>query len=317
MGGYAAASERYAEDADASRFDLVIDFGAPAAARWAHRHGLPQVSIFDHSWSKTLEMIGGPSSGRRWRSLVEAVASDERTVQRLLLLPEFLAPSPFREHWRGMLGNDRILPFEGVLREPAFWSRRRARAFLRLDNDDPAILVQGGGSPVWNRPLRRLLQQISDENSRRKLRRRNINLVVWFPGGALSDEESRNLTRYSRVIRLKPVSGGTMQTILPAIDFLFMRAGGGSVNDAVAHRTPFVCVREPGQQQIEAILNECERRGFTHAVDLAEFDADPLGVILRQHEQMSVMQSTWHRRLRQVPRDGQKAVALQILRLLG
>ncbi len=313
MGEYARASEMYGK----GTFDLVLDFGVPAAAAWARRAGIPSVTVFDHSWSKSLAMIGGTHAPEEWRRLVAAVASDERQAERVLLFPEFIAPPVFRSHWESLIGTGRVSAFEGVLCEPGTPAREEARKLLGLRHPGPVMLVQGGGTSVWNPPLRRLARQLLDPAGRERLSKERINLVVWFPRGALSMEEAVAFNRLQRVRRLTLPDGGTIQKILPAIDYLILRAGGGSVNDAIAHRKPFVCVREPGQLQIEAILAECSRRELTWPVDIEGFRGDPLGVILAQYRLMRARRDALIERLGAIPNTAAESVAQQILALVG
>lgn len=63
-------------------FDLVVDFGVPAAARWASKRSTLSVSVFDHSWSKTLELILLEQEGMMFRDLPEGCrfSDAERTA---------------------------------------------------------------------------------------------------------------------------------------------------------------------------------------------------------------------------------------------
>jgi hypothetical protein len=310
MGGYAQASTGYGSR---EQFDLVLDFGVPAAAAWARRRGVPSVSVFDHSWSKSLAMIAGKRPGVRWQRLVDEVAADEQQATQVHLFPDLIAPGLFREHWEGLVGASSVHVLDGVLRETSPWSRERARQFLGLTRPGSTVLVQGGGTSVWSSPLRRLLGQLLDPASRRRLSRAQLNLVVWFPENLISDSEARALERLARVRRLTPPPGGTIQKILPAIDSLILRAGGGSVNDAIAHRKPFVCIREPAQLQIEAILEVCTERGLTWPIEITDFAADPLGVILHQERRLQEQRAALIRRMSAIPNNAATGLAERII----
>jgi UDP-N-acetylglucosamine:LPS N-acetylglucosamine transferase len=67
------------------------------------------------------------------------------------------------------------------------------------------------------------------------------------------------------------VYGETLQGLLPGVDLIITRAGGGIANDAIACRVPFVCVEEPGHWQVEMIRKNCEREGLTRTIPIEEF----------------------------------------------
>ncbi len=311
MGDYRRAASLYARGTDPRAFDLVLDFGVPAAARWAAGHGLASVSVFDHAWSATLRMIGGGKAPRAWSGLAAAIEEDERQVQRLILFPPFLTPPPFSEHWRRLLAAERITVLPRVLRDPSAWSRERARKFLGVSTAGCTLLIQGGGTAVWDRPLRRLVEQLERAPGRSPLSRRRLDLVLWSPAVARMD-----VSRLARVHRLPLVPGATVQALLPAIDFAVLRAGGGSVNDAVAHRVPFVCVREPAQLQIEAILGECVARGLTRALEPELFLSDPFRAIVSECKWMRERRPRLAERLSSIPIDGARDAARRILSLV-
>jgi hypothetical protein len=243
--------------------------------------------------------------------LAAAIEQDERRVQRLILLPPFLTPPLFSDHWRRLLAPERITVLSGVLRDPSAWSHERARKFLGVSTAAGAVLIQGGGTAVWDRPLRRLLEQLADWPGRSPLSRRRLDLVLWSPAVARMD-----LSRLARVRRLPRIPGATVQALLPAIDFAVVRAGGGSVNDAVAHRVPFVCVREPAQLQIEAILGECVARGLTRALEPERFLSDPFGAVVSECKWMRERRPRLVERLSAIPSDGARDAARRILSLV-
>ncbi|MCW5981997.1 MAG: hypothetical protein KIT09_28185 [Bryobacteraceae bacterium] len=322
MGSYREASDAYGSAAAGRMFDLVIDFGAPAAARWAACQGKLSVSVFDHCWSKTLRMILADqpdvpaTAAKKWERLASEIQEDEEHSRRVFLFPEIIAPRIFADYWAERIGGGAVQRFSGVFNEPRRWRRAEAREFLGFTEPGAALLVQGGGSAVWDEPLRRLLAQLDDAGDR-VLKRSDVNLALWLPGRLAEAPEAAVLDRRQRARRLRPVPGGTIQSILPAIDYLALRAGGGSVNDAVAHRKPFICVREPAQSQIEAILAECERGAVTWGVEMARFREDPLGVLIEQQERLKAERAALRRRMREIPAHGERDLARQILTMLG
>lgn len=293
LGDYHRQRDEYINKLAEVEADLILDFGVPAAARWGAEHGVPSISVFDHSWSRTLEMIAERSTElsaieqSRWQALVQAIREDEHHTSNLYLFPSMIAPPPFGEYWRAPLADERIRLMPGVLGGRGQWSRETAREFLRVTEPGPTILVLGGDSSVWDAPLESLVRAMLVAEGSGEL---DVNCIVYLPESLLrhTDLESElEKPQVRRVRRLRFYPGNTIQAILPAIDFLFARAGGGTVNDAIAARTPFVCVREPGQAQVEAILEACLARGLTRAVEWEAFAASPLSVILNEFNRQS------------------------------
>lgn len=321
VGSYRARSDAYPGGGRPCDFDLVLDIGVPAAARWAARSGVPALTLTDHPWSKTLAMILDdaealgqrvtPEDRRRWFELIDEVRDDERHTQSLVVFPPFITPELFRRHWREQLGVEpRELP--GVLGGAPDWDRDQARRWLGVTEPGPTVLIQTGDTPVLAGALERLVADFLLEDERL-----GVNVVIHVPRSIPSaDFDDAGLTR---VRRLRPVPGGTIQRILPAIDFMLTRAGGGSVNDAVACRVPFACVEEPGQSQIEEILRACCAAGLTRRIPRAEFNADPAGVARRQWDDPSLAAQNrqFAQRMEELPRGAEGTVADGIVRRLS
>jgi UDP:flavonoid glycosyltransferase YjiC (YdhE family) len=323
IGDYRAASDRYATGAQAGDFDLVVEFGVPAAARWAARLGIPCVGIFDHAWARTLEMIleDAPSVTSRqraqWRKLVAAVRRDEAFTRKLFLFPGFISPPLFRAHWRDVAPRAAVRHFSGVLGGRTAWSGRQAREYLGFTTPGRMIMIQGGDTPAWDALLQRLVPALL--NARAELDARRLNVAFYIPRRIAGRGDIARLAdpamarRHPRVRAFAPVPGGTTQELFPFVDLLVTRAGGGTVNDAVACRTPFVCVPERGHAQVEAILAACLRRGLTRVVDRAALEADPVRVILAEFDR-----TRDNRRMaaamRQIPNRAEEKLARVILR---
>jgi UDP:flavonoid glycosyltransferase YjiC (YdhE family) len=78
------------------------------------------------------------------------------------------------------------------------------------------------------------------------------------------------------------IDGATVQGLLPGIDLVITRAGGGIVNDAIACRVPFVCVEEPNNFQVEMIRQNCEKEGLTRPIRIGEFRERAIGEIVEK-----------------------------------
>lgn len=280
IGDYRSLSKQYPFNPPSIDFDLVLDFGVPAAVKWAAKRGIRSVSVFDHSWSKTLLMIledldkfhPGDSKAvdsfrSDWHKLVEDIKKDETLTQQLFIFPPFITPTVFRDYWEQIMGKSAVRQIDTVLggySESKEEAQKQALSCLagiteiRGELSGKAILIQGGDTPVWDNVLKKIVPAFVATEE--KLNRRELNIVINIPDRLVNDLDIKTALenqKFNRVRRLGFVPGGTIQDILPAIDFLVTRAGGGTVNDTVACRVPFVCVREPTQSQTEAILKVC------------------------------------------------------------
>ncbi|MBI5684929.1 MAG: hypothetical protein HZC54_07600 [Verrucomicrobia bacterium] len=293
IGDYRAASERYAVSARPGDFDLVVEFGVPAVARWAAKHDIPCVSICDHAWGRTLEMIFAntkePLTVRQrtqWRSLIAAIRRDESFTRKLFLFPEFISPPLFRVHWQGVAPRAVVRRFSGVLGGASSWSEQKTREYLGFARPGRIVIIQGGDTPAWDAMLQRLVPAFLDAST--KLEAQRLNVAIYVPRRIAAHSAIARLSdpavarRCPRVRAFAPVPGGTTQELFPHVNLLVTRAGGGTVNDAIACRTPFVCVHERSQSQVEATLATCVRHGLTRVVDGEALEADPLRAILAE-----------------------------------
>lgn len=112
IGDYRSQSNLYPFSAPLLEFDLVLDFGVPAAAKWAAKRGSKSITVFDHSWSKTCQMILAEEDTRQpgvprpsdscrtaWHSLIAEIRKYEAQVEHLFLFPGFISPELFYKHW--------------------------------------------------------------------------------------------------------------------------------------------------------------------------------------------------------------------------
>ncbi len=106
---------------------------------------------------------------------------------------------------------------------------------------------------------------------------------------------------------------------MPAVDFMVGRAGGGSVNDAVACRIPFVCVEELGQTQVELILKACEAKKLTRRIRWRRFQREPVQVARSQWEKKSnrLENRQFVMRLREIPSQTEKWLVQELFRALS
>jgi hypothetical protein len=280
---YSTRSAKYVVPEDV---DGVVDIGTPCAARAARRAGKPAMTIFDHSWGKTYEMLldeftagmlGATTSTLAAKETlpdyqvaqaVNELKKDESNAQTIFLFPEFMAPRPYQEHWKSLLV--RIEPIDGVFGCPNV-SPKEARNKMGIPEGAPAktVYVLGGGTPVWDAKLPEIILQLKDRSL-------PYNVVV-FDRNAKPNEYLR--VGYN-VFKGGAIDGATVQGLLPGIDLVITRAGGGIANDAIACRTPFVCVEEPNHLQVEMIRQNCGKERLTRTIRMREFSERPIGEIV-------------------------------------
>jgi len=347
VGDYRTMSDLYGQGM-MERFNLVLDFGVSAAAKWARQQDIPSVSIFDHSWCKTMRMIlededknragerrESDDFRSRWHDLADAIERDEAKTERLCLFPDYITPPVFVDHWKKVLETEevkavedatgagaghRIWQMKAVLCDPGLPDEESAKKTLyRLVkkeladeglelHDKTNVLVQCGDTPVWDEPIKTLVKRLAEvaDPDRKKLVERGARLVVNIPA-RIKEEVSFDYPDVA--VPLPVVEGGTVQKILPAIDFQFGRAGGGSVNDAIACGVPFVCVEEKTMSQVEAILKACEDKEITERVKFEEFKQNPLGTIVKRLGDRKEQKE----KIAAEPTDGAAALAKHII----
>jgi len=180
---------------------------------------------------------------------------------------------------------------------------RRAVAkkkLLQLDKEIPVVYVSGGGTAVWEELWGKLVKGAVDLERNGLLRFALV--LTYFPK---TPEEAERYgvqdltstkstdplemkipvvgrTKSERIRFVRDIQGGTHQEIFYGTDLIVTRAGGGTANDAIATRTPLVCVQEPGHWQVEAIRSALIKEGLARSVTLEIFRNNPMGVI--EHE---------------------------------
>lgn len=272
----------------------AIDIGVPLFSRAAAQFGVPhRLTLFDHSWAATLRLIAadqwkdiyvhnpqpGPAERSRAQRIATAIEADEACATDLFLFENYLTPGEFLAHWQQLGFAPKILP--GVLGSRV----NHADACTKLNttlaeygNQRPAppnrpwVLLSPGGTPVWDQQLPALLEQVLDGAQ--------LDYVLFLSKdlGPLLQERGNLLGSIHRSERIRyfgPIGGATQQAILPAFCRIVTRAGGGTVNDAIAAGVEFVFVEE-AQVQVRLIERECTALGLTGpAATLEEFRRDP------------------------------------------
>lgn len=333
---YPTSRSEYRSAFEAGNLDfdraVIVDLGVPQAPGLLRelscagvRRAGPMLTLHDHAWSCTLEAMAEENDllTPEVAAALEAMRADEASTTRTVLLPDPIAPPSFETYWREKLGvPTHRLP--GVLGGPGCtrqWiggePRSSVRALLGIRDDRPVLFVSGGGTPVWDSVLEDLLNEWEADPPRyhvvvynpAEAKRRGI--VFPAPGGG----EPVSLARHPRrpeLLFLGAVEGETHHVLFAGFDLVLTRAGGGTVNDAVAFRVPLVLVEEQRHWQVEQIRRACAALGVCRAVTLAEFRRagrrlveDPRGELLRMEAARAAME--------RIPNHAERHVA-QMLR---
>jgi len=301
--------------------DGVVDIGTPCAARAARLAGKLAITIFDHSWAKTYEMLleeftaatVGPAKSAlpatkrladdEVARAINEIKKDESSAQGIFLFPEFMAPRLYQEYWKSL--GARIEPIGGVFGGPAV-SAKEARSRMGIPEGAPArtVYLLGGGTPVWDAKLPEVIVQLKEKSL-------PYNVVV-FDRNAKPNEYLRV---GHNVFKGGVLEGTTVQGLLPGIDLVITRAGGGIVNDAVACRVPFVCVEEPNHLQVEMIRQNCEKEGLTRTIRIGEFRKRPIGEIVEREFANQAGNTTIHEAMQKIGNGMEETVAARIIKL--
>ncbi|MEZ5403279.1 MAG: glycosyltransferase [Bryobacteraceae bacterium] len=257
---YARAAAPYVAGAD-----LVIEMGVPPLAASA-----TVVTVLDHAWSVTMREIAGEH-----RALAD-IENDERRTRSVFLFPAPITGGEFERYWRGTGADVTVLTGVFGGGEPGI--RKAVRRTLEIPSRARCVFVSGGGSGVWNGVLRRLVAASVNATDR--------YTVVHAPGEAAHHGLRMRKTQAAggwsvahcslgRVIFIGHLHGATHSAITAAADLMVTRAGGGTVNDAIAHRVPLLLMDEPGHWQVERIRQQAEAAGIARTLPLTLFRRQP------------------------------------------
>ena len=298
---YKKAGKKYLDEVRdyLSDADIAIDIGVPLFVHSAKELGVKhRITLFDHSWAVTLRLI----CAKRWEHIYKLnpiptdyeredaekiagyIEEDERCATEVYLFDSYITPNEFLDHWekiatptilKGVLGcksNPKVAKdiLNGLLKE------------LRqptVPDDKKLVLISPGGTPVWSSLLPHMIGQFVSS----KITREYIP-VLSNPKTAddkMIDFLKEKMRKSDKIRWFEFVKGNTQQIIMPAFDLIVTRAGGGTVNDALAAERCFICVEEP-QVQVVLIEQECVKLGLIP--DLPEtridkFKRNPIGCI--------------------------------------
>ena len=275
---------------------------------------------------------------------LEDIRNDEALTKHAILFPEPICPLDYHGYWTRLLGNSpEIIPgvLGGPLRTLAYVhdsiyetarsaavdgkasqqfkeesdrARRYAKQILGIDNDEPVLFISGGGTSVWDEVLSDLLNDYQANAP-------NYNVVIFSPSEAnkrgieLSQENVAFNGIHLRIKRSKwnqsnkitfvdTLEGETHHVLFAAFDLVLTRAGGGTVNNAIAFRVPLVLVEEPGMWQVEQIRRSCVSMGLAEGVSLDDFMKNSRQCVEDTHGDLKDLKS--HRmEMQKIPNHGE------------
>ena len=243
-------------------------------------------------------------------STLENMRNDEALTQTVILFPEPICPFDYHGYWRRLLGTvPEVIPgvLGGPLRTLAYvhdaqyetihsafvagkdeqlqesykLAKTYARQIIGIDNDERTLFVSGGGTPVWDDILRLMLDEYLAKAP-------NYNVVIFNPteakrrgielntetialNGMQSTIQRAKWDRCNKITFIETLAGETHHVLFAAFDLVLTRAGGGTVNNAIAFRVPLILVEEPGMWQVEQIRRSCVRMRMAEEVSLENF----------------------------------------------
>ncbi len=242
---------------------------------------------------------------------LEDIRDDEALTHQSILFPEPICPFDYHGYWRRLLGQlPEVIPgvLGGPLRTLAYvrdsvyetirlafvdgkgsqqlkeeydLAKRYAKQILGIETDEPVLFISGGGTSVWDEILSNMLDDYEAKAP-------NYNVVIFNPTEAgkrgitlkpetISFQDSQSTirrakwNRCNKITFIETLEHETHHVLFAAFDLVLTRAGGGTVNNAIAFRVPLVLVEEPGMWQVEQIRHSCIRMGLAEGVSLDDF----------------------------------------------
>lgn len=238
--------------------------------------------------------------------ILKQMREHDRMVHKVYMFPEPLAPGEFYCLWRALVPGG-VKRIEGVLRgwDDNDLQRLKKEQREKLSShwfqnpsrlqDTRIILVQGGGTPTWDRLLLKMVAQclyswekrlgdtlfLFTKDSVKYAFERNPAVAKdwgWTKFSDLEDAISKSET-------IKFIADDVLDDFMMfyvVSNFVFSRPGGITVQDAIATRTPIGCAAEPGHWQTEKIRRHCELHETMESVKFEAFEVGGIGTIVDQ-----------------------------------
>lgn len=344
------------------------EVGIPVIEIADHSWSLSLAKIFEDDkrehrddWrrKKVIDVIGAEERFRdrkwneRWRTklvdeviqgeILPKITEDDTKVHKVFMFPEPLGPGEFYCKWCSLVpGNVRVMNgvFGGVDDKK---DREKVRAEVKEKlsaiwfggnsehlYNKRLLLIQGGGTPTWDRTLARMLAQcllstgLKDRiflfPKRAVIRlfdseKCDPQIVKDWGWNSFADVETK--VQQSETARLISEEFDRFQDFYIVSDFSFSRPGGITINDNIACRTPAACAAEPGHWQTEKIRYHCELHNVLRSVDFAAFQAGGIGIVLDQYEGQKKANERIVEIMKTIPNHQEGEVAKEILAIIA
>ncbi len=320
---------------------LAVELGVPqlAAAVWQEnvrrlvgpRRPLECVTVCDHAWSHTLRWMARKAGllSKPLAIVLEQMRCDEMRSWSTRLFPQPITPAGYERYWQRerplRLPAGRLPGVLGGPRAARAWAGGPARAVVRgllgVEGDLPVLHISGGGTAVWDT----LLTGLVDDYLRRPPRyhvalfcpaeaqRRGIRMSMRRLGSCALEAGSHPAC--PRLTFLGRIPGETHHVLFAGFDAVLTRAGGGTVNDAIAFRVPLLLIEESDHWQVERIRRAARRMGICRSATLERFRRrgralweTPQGELLKLKDE--------RRAMRAIPNHAEVALVRDWLRFL-
>ena len=278
------------------------------------------------------------------RDSLEDIRNDEALTGYAILFQEPICPLEYHGYWRRLLGqvpevipgvlggplrtlayiNDSIYETtrvafaertaNGQLQEAHDRAKIYAKQILGIDNDEPVLFISGGGTAVWDEILSSMLDDY-------EVKAPSYNVVIFNPteagrrgvklkpesislNGIQSTIQRAKWNQCNKITFIETLERETHHVLFAAFDLVLTRAGGGTVNNAIAFRVPLVLVEEPGMWQVEQIRRSCLDMGLAEGVSLNDFMQNSRQCVEDSNAELKNLQAQ-QRNMQKIPNHGE------------
>jgi len=245
---------------------------------------------------------------------------DESLTKEVIIFNEPISPKIYYNYWKELIGHSpKVIPgcLGGPLATLEYFKNHNihrlekeikrkneysqyiyemahltAKKMVGIDNQLDTLFISGGGTTVWDEVLENLIDDYANNEP-------NYNVLIFSP----TEVKKRNIRLRSRDYikcghykhdKLVFLSVGntfteTHHVLFPAFDLVLTRAGGGTVNDAIACRVPLVLVEEPFMWQVEQIRKSCIKLRIAEGVSLKKFQENPRRCVELQNGKLKIL----------------------------
>ena len=278
------------------------------------------------------------------RDSLEDIRNDEALTGRAILFQEPICPLDYHGYWRRLTGQvPEVIPgvLGGPLRTLAYAhdstyetirsafvegkasqplkeeydvAKTYAKHILGIENDEPVLFISGGGTSVWDEVLSNMLDDYASKAP-------NYNVVIFNPteagkrciklkpetislNGIQSTIQRAKWNQCNKITFIETLERETHHVLFAAFDLILTRAGGGTVNNAIAFRVPLILVQEPGMWQVEQIRRSCLEMGLAEGVSLPDFMQNSRQCVEDSNGELKNLQAQ-QRNMQKIPNHGE------------